>query len=82
MDDETARNTFNLREDVRDWKVHLARADIKNSKVDFAKRVKLISYRPFDTRFTYYTGKSKGLHCMPRHQVMQHFFKRQRGTGV
>ncbi len=35
-------------------------------------RVVPIAYRPFDTRFTYFTGKSKGFHCMPRSQVMQH----------
>lgn len=32
-------------------------------------------YRPFDVRWTYYTGNSKGFHCMPRGQVMQHFLK-------
>jgi len=35
-------------------------------------RIVPLAYRPFDTRFTYYTGKSKGFHCMPRSQVMQH----------
>jgi len=34
-----------------------------------------ISYRPFDDRWTFYTGKSKGFHCMPRGEVMQHFLK-------
>ena len=31
-----------------------------------------ILYRPFDNRYTYYTGKTKGFHCMPRSGVMQH----------
>ena len=35
-------------------------------------RVVPVAYRPFDSRFTYYTGKSKGFQCMPRGQVMQH----------
>lgn len=76
LDDEAARQKYNLGKDVRDWKVNLARKDLLDSKVDFDKIVP-ISYRPFDTRYTYYTGKSKGFHCMPRGDVMQHFIKVQ-----
>ncbi|NMM14113.1 MAG: N-6 DNA methylase [Rhodoferax sp.] len=35
-------------------------------------RIVPVAYRPFDTRFTYYTGKSKGFHCMARGEVMRH----------
>jgi len=59
LDDETARTQFNLGEDVRDWSVAYAKSDLKNnypSKDRFTK----ISYRPFDDRWTFYTGKSKG----------------------
>jgi predicted helicase len=35
-------------------------------------RVTPIAYRPFDTRFTYYTGMSKGFHCRARGEVMRH----------
>jgi len=35
-------------------------------------RVVPVAYRPFDTRFTYYTGKSKGFHCRARGEVMRH----------
>src|SRR5207244_3446089 len=31
-----------------------------------------ILYRPFDIRYTYYTGKSRGFICMPRNDVMHH----------
>lgn len=74
LDDESARVKFKLGSDVRDWKVNLARKDLVDSKVDF-NRIIPINYRPFDTRYTYYTGKSKGFHCMPRGEVMQHFIK-------
>ena len=63
-DDEEAREYFELGEDVQDWKVSLARKDLKESEVNFDKCVVPISYRPFDKRYTYYTGKSKGFHCM------------------
>ena len=33
------------------------------------------SYRLFDDRWTFFTGKSKGFHSYPRTEVMQHFTK-------
>lgn len=74
LDDETARSRFNLGKDVRDWQVNFAKKDLKQSypkKGVFTK----ICYRPFDEKWTFYTGKSKGFHCYPRAEVMQHFTK-------
>ena len=71
--DEDARIKFSLGKDVRDWKISYAREDLIKSGVDFSK-IEKISYRPFDIRYTYYTGKSKGFHCMPRVNVMYNFF--------
>ncbi len=75
LDDEVARIKFNLGKDVRDWQVNFAKKDLQNnypSKNKFTK----ISYRPFDDRYTFYTGKTKGFHCYPRNEVMQHFVNR------
>ena len=72
LDDEAARIKFNLGKDVRDWQVNFAKKDLENNypnKGLFAK----LSYRLFDDRWTYYTGKSKGFHCYPRTEVMKHF---------
>lgn len=33
-------------------------------------------YRPFEERYTYFTGTTKGFHCMPRGVVMKHLFKK------
>lgn len=74
MDNEDARRHFNLGSDVRDWAVQFAKDDLKRSGPDF-RRIAEIAYRPFDLRYTYYTGKSKGFHCMPRGEIMQHFLK-------
>lgn len=41
---------------------------------DTTKHTVPICYRPFDTRFTYYTGRSGGFLDRPRRDVMQHFF--------
>lgn len=76
MDDETAREHYSLGRDVRDWKIKLARQDLENHVFgNHNDKPVPIAYRPFDLRYTYYTGKSKGFHCMPRGEVMQHFHK-------
>ena len=76
LNDEDARVEFNLGKDVRDWKVSYARADLEKSNID-GGMITSISYRPFDSRYTYYTGNSKGFHCYPRKEVMQHFLNRE-----
>ncbi len=74
LEDENARSRFNLGKDVRDWQVNFAKKDLENHYPDKGIFTKL-SYRPFDDRWTFYTGKSKGFHCYPRTEVMQHFAK-------
>lgn len=68
---ETAREKFNLGNDSRDWQVELAQADLRQAQLDYDQPDK-ITYRPFDNRFTYYTGRSRGFHSMPRPAVMGH----------
>ena len=70
LDIEEAREKYNLGEDSRDWKVDFAQEDIKNSNLNKDK-ISPILYRPFDKKFTYYTGKSRGFICMPRPEVMK-----------
>jgi predicted helicase len=72
LDDEDARLKFNLGKDVRDWQVNFAKKDLQNNYPHKGVYTK-ISYRPFDNKWTFYTGKSKGFHCYPRAEVMQHF---------
>lgn len=72
IDDESARKRFNLGKDVRDWQVNFAKKDLNDNYPNKGKFLK-ISYRPFDDRWTFYTGKSKGFHCYPRFDTMKHF---------
>ena len=74
VDNEEARKKFNLGKDVRDWKVEYAREDLKNNYPSSTRLVN-INYRPFDSRWTFYTGNSKGFHCYPRNEVMSHFLE-------
>jgi predicted helicase len=54
-----AKEKYNLPDDVRDWKVKWAQSDLK--KAGFSKeRAIPVLYRPFDVRFTYFTGNSRG----------------------
>jgi len=71
LESELARLAYNLGKDVRDWKVELAQKDLLNSGLD-KKKIVPILYRPFDIRYTYFTGKSRGFLCMPRREVMRH----------
>jgi predicted helicase len=71
---EVARQAYQLGNDARDWKVKLAQEDLKKSGPTKGNIVPIL-YRPFDIRFTYYTGRSKGFHCMPRGEVMRHMLQ-------
>ncbi len=71
MAPELAREGFRLGPDARDWKVALAQQDLVESGPAKDKIVSIL-YRPFDIRNTYYTGRSRGFHCMPRFDVMKH----------
>lgn len=73
---ESAREKYNLGKDARDWKVGLAQHDVQNSGPS-ERNLTAILYRPFDVRFTYYTGNTRGFHCMPRATVMNNFFDKR-----
>jgi predicted helicase len=76
---EDAREEFRLGEDVRDWSVERAQKDLAAVSGDGDIEAVRILYRPFDVRYTVYTGHSRGFHCYPRHDVMQHMLG---GTNV
>lgn len=66
---EDARTKYALGKDVRDWAVARAQADV--SKGHSKKRVIPVTYRPFDVRWTYYTGTQRGFYYYPRLEVMK-----------
>ena len=72
LSDQDARERFNLGADARDWKVSSARKELEADGPDY-QRIVPIMYRPFDRRYTYYTGRSKGFHGDPRGKIMRHF---------
>ncbi len=71
---DEAREKYKLGKDSQDWKVHLAQADLR-SHPDTVQHITPIRYRPFDARWTYYTGQSNGFHCRPRPVNMSHLLQ-------
>ncbi len=74
MPPEEAREAFHLGKDAQDWKVQSAQDDIRRSGPSQDKVVPIL-YRPFDVRYTYYTGQSRGFLCRPRQEVMQNMLQ-------
>ena len=70
-DAEEVRSEYRLGEDVKDWRVEWAQEDLRRAGPSRRDIVPIL-YRPFDTRFTYYTGQSRGFLCRPRAAVMGH----------
>ena len=71
-----AREKYQLPRDSSDWSIASAQADLREHP-DVEQYIKPISYRPFDTRFTYYTGHSHGFHCRPRPTISRHLLTGQ-----
>ena len=71
---EVARSKYNLGKDSQSWKIHSAQRDLSQQKIS-DEFIKPILYRPFDTRFTYYTGNSNGFMARPVSKVMRHMLE-------
>ena len=57
--------------DSRDWTVASAKEDVCNQK----GIVVPVLYRLFDTRYSYFSSKTKGFMAYPRYDIMKNFFK-------
>ena len=68
---ELARQTYQLGKDSRDWKIEFAQKDLKESGLN-KNHLTRILYRPFDIRYTYYTGKSSGFYMTRKRSIMCH----------
>lgn len=66
------RIKYKLGIDGRDWKLITAKEDIFSNSPELTE----ILYRPFDKRFTLFSGKTKGFHSYPRSVIMKHFIKK------
>ena len=67
LDENAIRSKYNLGKDARDWGVLRAKNDLLKNNNE--KLIKKIVYRPFDERYTYYTGTSKGFIGTPGNKI-------------
>ena len=71
LEENDVRIKYSIPKDVRDWNFTFAKNDLKESG---AKRelIEPINYRPFDKRFFFYSGKSRGIVGWPVPVVSEH----------
>ncbi len=69
LDTDIFRSNYSERADGRDWKLSEAQKDIKVSKSTMIR----IAYKPFDNRYSIYTGKTKGFMAYPRQMTTELF---------
>ena len=72
LPDDKIREKYDLAPDGRDWTLPDARSDVRSGKGTVVK----LGYKPFDFRFSYYTGKSRGFVAYPRDAIMRHMFRK------
>ncbi|GAA7280403.1 DNA methyltransferase [Helicobacter pylori] len=66
------RRIYKIKKDGRDWRLEYAIKDVRANADNLEKYIVLCQYRPFDYRWTYYTGKSKSFIAYPRGEVFKH----------
>lgn len=77
---EQARTKYALGKDVEDWAVATAQADVMQYLAP--ERLVPLTYRPFDNRWMFYTGTSRGFQCRPRSELMHHMFRENLGLSL
>lgn len=71
LPEAVVRAKYKLPDDVRDWRYDWALRDIQNEPTH--SKIKKITYRPFDVRYIYYTGQSRGFVGWPVEKIMRNF---------
>lgn len=82
LDEEQAKIKFDIKNDEKSsWQIIKAKKDIEITNNNSNNYVK-IHYRPFDYRWTYYTGNSMGFLGRPRGEVMEHFLQDSKNKAL
>ncbi|WP_000910930.1 type ISP restriction/modification enzyme [Helicobacter pylori] len=66
------RRKYDIGDDSRDWRLNNAIKEVKTNIKRLEEYIVSCQYRPFDYRWTYYTGKSKSFIAYPRGEVFKH----------
>lgn len=65
------RKKYNRYKDSRDWSYKFAINDARKNRGEII----VSAYKPFDNRYTYFTGTTKGLYSFPRLEVMRNLIE-------
>ncbi|EKH6729874.1 DNA methyltransferase, partial [Campylobacter jejuni] len=66
---------YDIGEDSGGWKLEWAIRDIKN--IIFENSIYKVNYRPFDFKYTCYTGKNCGFMARPVYDIFEHFLENE-----
>jgi predicted helicase len=69
LTESEVKKTYNIKDDSRDWILSKAMQDLKENYK--AENYKHITYRPFDNRWTFFTGKPKGFFAYSQNRIMR-----------
>ncbi|GLP52067.1 type ISP restriction/modification enzyme [Helicobacter pylori] len=72
LESSELRRIYKIKKDSRDWRLEYAIKDVKANANNLEEYIVSCQYRPFDYRWTYYTGKSKSFIAYPRGDVFKH----------
>jgi len=70
-DEHEIREKLAPGDDSRDWHLAWAKKDVETNQ-NSGKVIKL-QFRPFDFRYTFFTGKANGFMCRPGTKIVRHF---------
>lgn len=71
LSEQKVRALYKIPDDVRDWKFSWAKQDLIENENGYV--VAPIAYRPFDNRYIYYSGRSRGFVGWPVDKIMKNF---------
>ncbi|GAA8016084.1 DNA methyltransferase [Helicobacter pylori] len=72
LESSELRRNYDIGDDSRDWRLNNAIRDVRANADNLEKYIVLCQYRPFDYRWTYYTGKSRTFLAYPVYDVFKH----------
>ena len=75
LDESQLREKYGIKKDSWEWAVKRAMSDVR---ANYSKeRIVSVTYRPFDQRFCYYTGTSRGFISRSQKKVMSNLMSKE-----
>ena len=75
FDQHKWRLKYGRMKDSRDWTLATARKDALENNNE--NNIQQVAYRPFDTRYTLYSGNSRGLYSSPQPKITFHILEKE-----